>query len=203
MSDKLIIPSIILASASPRRQILLQQVGIPFEVIIPHTEELAPQGGDFPLVAMTNADAKARSVGSRVAGRPILAADTLVELDGEPLGKPRDADAARSMLTALSGRMHTVYTGYTLVDEESGKRYPDYAVTDVWFRQLGWREIESYIASGEPFDKAGAYGIQARGALLIERINGCFFNVMGLPIVKVWETMKRWMTDRGVEMEGW
>ncbi len=198
MSAKITIPKIILASASPRRKMLLEQIGIPFDIIIPNITESIPSGNDFATITMENAKAKALSVVNRASEYAILSADTLVELEGTPLGKPQNYEEALKMLQALSGRKHTVYTGYVLLDLKSNLYYKDYEATDVWFKNLSIREIEDYIASGEPFDKAGAYGIQARGALFIKRINGCFFNVMGLPIGKVWDTIKRWMSDCGL-----
>ena len=107
------------------------------------------------------------------------------------------------MLAALSGREHHVYTGIALLDPVHNLAYSHCAATRVWFRQLGEREIAEYVASGEPLDKAGAYGIQERGALLIERIEGCFFNVMGLPLSELWNILKKWMMDRGMPLDGW
>jgi len=198
MWDNLDIPEIILASTSPRRQMLLRQVNIPFRVIPPVVDEVSPIGDDFARIVVINAEAKAASVLDQVNGQAILGADTLVELNGRPLGKPVNRDDARRMLNELSGRDHFVHTGITLIDAETGTRYCDNEITRVYFRNLTRVEIDAYIESGEPMDKAGSYGIQGRGALFIYRVEGCFFNVMGLPLSKLWEILlKRKQDCRG------
>lgn len=169
---------------------LLNQVHIPFVVILPDAQEEFPQNGDFAEVVVRNAEAKANSVIEKANGMLILGADTIVDLNGIALGKPVDTDDARRMLSQLSGREHNVYTGIALVDSTNGRIISDYVVTRVRFRNLGADEIEDYIDSGEPMDKAGSYGIQERGALFIESIQGCFFNVMGLPLARLWELLK-------------
>lgn len=195
MLDKFNIPRIILASTSPRRQMLLHQIQIPFDVIPPEGAELFPETDDFAQIVLRNGEAKALSVLHKADGKAVLAADTLVELDGKALGKPENADDARRMLNELSGREHLVHTGIALLDSKRDARYLDHAVTRVFFRNLPAAEIDAYIASGEPFDKAGSYGIQERGAVFIRRVEGCFFNVMGLPLAKLWEMLLRWMSD--------
>ncbi|MCL2456730.1 MAG: Maf family protein, partial [Defluviitaleaceae bacterium] len=117
----------------------------------------------------------------------IVAADTLVYIDGEVLGKPKNFDEAFAMLKKLSGRRHTVFTGVAILRGEYEKIFFD--ATQVFFRELSDEEIFSYIATGEPFDKAGAYGVQERGAVLVEKIDGDFFTVVGLPISKVWQVL--------------
>ena len=195
MSDRIVIPEIILASTSPRRQMLLRQIAVPFRVIPPAgIEQLPRDSGDISQVVVRNAETKARSVLSKAYGMAVLGADTLVELDSKaPLGKPVDAADAKRMLKALSGRDHFVYTGIALIDSGNGTCYRDHAVTRVFFRKLTEVEIDDYIASGEPMDKAGSYGIQERGAVFIHRVEGCFFNVMGLPLAKLWEMLIRWI----------
>ena len=195
MSDNLDIPEIILASTSPRRQMLLRQVNIPFRVIPPVVAEASPIGDDFARIVVTNAEAKAVSVLNQVNGQAVLGADTLVELNGRPLGKPANRDDARRMLNELSGRDHLVHTGIALIDVKTGVRYCDSEITKVYFRNLTRVEIDAYIESGEPMDKAGSYGIQGRGALFIHRVEGCFFNVMGLPLAKLWELLLKWRRD--------
>ncbi len=173
---------IILASNSPRRRDLLRQIGIAFtsdpadvdERILP---DETPEG-----YAVRVALDKARVAAARSDNGMVIAADTIVVLNDTILGKPvAEADAVR-MLTMLSGRMHRVITGLALMDAASGKTMARTAVTRVWFRDLAPETIESYVATGEPLDKAGAYGIQGRGALLVDRIDGCYFNVVGLPL---------------------
>lgn len=195
--DDMNIPEIILASTSPRRQMLLKQINIPFRAIVPKGIEEVPDDNDFARIVVRNAESKAGSVLDSVAGKAVLGADTLVELDGDPLGKPTDAGDARRMLRSLSGRDHFVHTGIVLIDPARGVRYRDSEITRVYFRSLTEVEIDDYIRSGEPMDKAGSYGIQARGAVLIRRVEGCFFNVMGLPLAKLWEMLSRWTRDRG------
>lgn len=202
MSDKLPIPEIILASTSPRRKHLFEQVGIPFRIISPTVEEIAFDN-DPAASALHNAEIKTRSVVNLAGGSPVLGADTVVDIDGEPVGKPVDAADAIRMLTRLSGRKHFVHTGVCLIDPSTDREWSAVEESVVWFRKLGWREIEAYVATGEPMDKAGAYGIQARGAMLIERIDGCFFNVMGLPLARVWLLIKEMMAARGTTLDGW
>ena len=170
---------------------LLSQIGVPFMVIPPVTAELTPTNGDFTDVAMRNAEAKARSVLKQAEGRIIIGADTIVDLDGLPLGKPQGAEDARRMLQMLSARTHLVHTGVAVLDAATGRLERDAATTRVCFRRLDPEEIESYVRSGQPLDKAGSYGIQERGALFIERVEGCFFNVIGLPLAKLWVMLKR------------
>ena len=175
---------------------LLRQVGIEFDVIPPGSDEVLPVKKDFIETVVRNAEAKAVSVLSKSDGRLVLGADTLVNLDGEPLGKPTDREDARKMLHRLSGNDHFVHTGIALVDPDSDFRYLDHETTKVTFRKLTDEEIEAYISTGEPMDKAGSYGIQERGAAFISRIEGCFFNVMGLPLAKLWEALINWRENQ-------
>jgi len=195
------IPEIILASTSPRRKMLLKQVAIPFISISPDVSEEFPIDGNFRKVVMRNAEAKAQSVVMRLTGnhisadvsnqsrKIILGADTIVDLNGRALGKPCNEDEARWMLHELSGQEHIVHSGIALLDFARDKINCNHVQTSVLFRKLRDGEIDAYIRSGEPMDKAGSYGIQARGALFIERIEGCFFNVMGLPLARLWEML--------------
>jgi septum formation protein len=177
--------NIILASASPRRQQLLENVGLhDFKIIHPDFEESILPGQSPEEVVCELSRGKARSVAEKVSGDAlIIAADTIVYLDGEILGKPRDEIAAAQMLRALSGREHRVFTGVTVSRGEM--EITSFECTLVRFRELSEREIAAYIASGESFGKAGAYGAQGLGALLVERIEGDYFNVVGLPLCKL------------------
>ncbi len=195
-TDKPLVSAIILASISPRRQMLLRQVGIEFDVIPPGGDEVMPVKDDFVETVIRNAEAKAVSVLSKSDGRLVLGADTLVNLNGEPLGKPTNREDARNMLHRLSGNDHFVHTGIALIDPGSDFRYLDYETTKVTFRKLSDEEIEAYIRTGEPMDKAGSYGIQERGAAFISRVEGCFFNVMGLPLAKLWEALINWRENQ-------
>jgi len=176
---------IILASASPRRAELLKMIGInDFEVIADNAEEELTPGLSPELTVCKIALQKAKNVSKRCERDSlIIAADTEVYMDGEAFGKPMDeADAVR-MLKRLSGQKHRVYTGVAIISE--GVVTTGAEVTDVYFRDLSDKEIEAYVKTGEPMDKAGAYGAQGKGAVFVERIEGDFFNVMGLPVCRL------------------
>jgi len=180
---------LVLASASPRRRELLSQAGFVFEVHPAHIPE-DPHPGEDPIAYVTRlAREKAEAVyselssGSPDAARVILGADTTVTLDNHILGKPEDAAEAARMLRLLSGRTHRVITGVAIVT--SGRTEVAAEVTAVKFLSLSDEEIEGYIATGEPMDKAGAYAIQGYAARWIPRVEGCYFNVVGLPIALV------------------
>ncbi|MDR3562855.1 MAG: Maf family protein [Negativicutes bacterium] len=182
--------AIILASASPRRQELLQQIGCKFtvktsEIIEDNSLALPPAE-----LAISHAAAKAQDVAKTVATDDIvIGADTIVVMDGQVYGKPADTADARRMLSMLAGRSHQVITGLAVV---SGHRlWKDCCSTVVNFRELSSPEIERYLASGEPMDKAGAYAIQGVGALLVEGIDGCYANVVGLPLVTLDKLLRR------------
>lgn len=177
---------LILASASPRRRELLQQAGIEFEVVTCPAAEPAVEAGESPSAfAVRAAEAKALSVARRHPGRWVLGADTVVALDGQVLGKPRDATEAATMLRRLSGRTHQVHTGVALVcAPEDGRvvRRCEVVTTSVTFCDLDEAQIAAYVASGEPLDKAGAYGIQGAGRALVSEYRGSYSNVVGLPM---------------------
>ena len=178
-------PPIVLASASPRRRDLLARLGLRFEVDPPRQEEDLPSPGEDPdAYAGRISAAKAAEVAERRPDALVLAADTVVVLDGEVLGKPADAAEARAMLARLSGFEHAVYTGVTVL-APGGSRATGTELTRVRFRTLQREEIDAYVATGEPLDKAGAYGIQEYGATFVEGVSGCYFNVMGLPVVRL------------------
>ena len=177
--------SYVLASGSPRRRELLSMIGIEeFRIIVDENDELIPNGLSPEQTVCEIAIGKAKNV-SRSCGKfdTIIAADTLVYLDGLPLGKPGGIDDATAMLRSLSGRMHTVYTGIALL--KGSKSAVCAEMTRVYFRDISDAEILAYVKTGEPMDKAGGYGAQGRGAVFIERIEGDFFNVMGLPLCRL------------------
>ena len=174
--------TIILASRSPRRQDLLRQIGIAFRTVHSDVDEAILPGESPEKYAVRLARDKASSVAARTDSGIVIGADTIVVLGDEVLGKPADARDAARMLTMLSGKMHRVITGLAIVDASTTAVKTASAVTRVWFYDMTPEAIESYVATGEPFDKAGAYGIQERGALFVERIDGCYFNVVGLPL---------------------
>ena len=179
---------LILASASPRRRELLARLGVPFDVRPSEIEERLTPGVPAATLALALARAKARDVGDRLRAANevpalLLGADTLVVLDKRPLGKPASRDEARAMLRALRGRGHEVVTAVVVRLEVSGGREATAAVTSqVVMRAYTDREIDDYVATGEPDDKAGAYAVQGEGAHLVARVDGCYTNVVGLPL---------------------
>ena len=173
---------IVLASQSPRRRELLQKLGFrDFAVCPADVDETVPPG--ITPQALVRDLSRRKALALNAPGKVVIAADTVVALEGDILGKPRDEAEARSMLRRLSGREHQVYTGVTVALD--GRAETGVEETLVRFRPLSDREIEAYLATGEPMDKAGAYGIQERGCLLVQGIRGDFFNVMGLPLGKL------------------
>ena len=189
---------IVLASGSPRRQELLNRIGITdFDIRVPQTDEHYPAGLTpaqiVEYISREKADAAAKLC---TPEEIVITADTMVFLDDKKLGKPADEAQALAMLTALQGRRHTVCTGVTV---RQGQRALTRALsTDVYFRAASEAELRAYIAGGEPMDKAGAYGVQGQGALLVERIDGDFFNVMGLPVL----LLSRMLAEFGITLLG-
>lgn len=177
--------SIILASNSPRRRELLAQIGIrDFQILSPDVDEAVESGLSPARMVEALSLRKARAAAGRAGAQDlIIAADTVVALDGRVLGKPRDQEEAFAMLSALSGREHRVYTGVTVLG--GGRAATEHEETAVAFRALSPEEIRDYIATGEPMDKAGAYGIQGVGALLVQGIRGDYCNVVGLPLFRL------------------
>lgn len=181
---------LVLASASPRRKEILQNLGLSFEVITSDAEEKQENGIPPYMMVQQLAMIKGTDVALRVKDALVVSADTIVYLDGKVLGKPGTVEKAREMLKMLSGNEHEVYTGICITDSGGGKSVSDYEVTKVKFRTLTDEEIEKYILTGEPMDKAGAYGIQGKGCLLVEKINGDYLNVVGLPAAKLARVLK-------------
>jgi septum formation protein len=174
---------LVLASQSPRRAEILRQAGIPFVVRAAPVDETL-QSGEMPEDYIRRlAEEKARAVPAG-PDQIVLAADTTVVVDSEILAKPADATDARRMLTLLSGRRHEVMTGICL--RRGDAQICDHAVTAVWFATMSEQEIDDYVASGEPMDKAGAYAVQGAASKFIPRIEGCYYNVMGLPVSLVY-----------------
>jgi septum formation protein len=179
---------LILASGSPRRATLLRAAGIAFEVESADVDE-SPLPNETPLMHVRRlSEAKARAVATRRPGDTVLGADTVVTIDKRILGKPRDADDAAEMLRALSGRAHDVLTGVSIIGSEGVT--VDVACTRVSFLPLTETEISWYVATREPMDKAGAYAIQGLGSRFIERIEGSYTNVVGLPVALVYRLLR-------------
>lgn len=179
---------IILASSSPRRRHLLEMLGIEYAVDLPNTPERAEPGELPEMFAVRLAREKALAVARRHPGVPVLGADTVVVVEHRMLGKPATPAEAVKMLTELSGRDHRVVTAVALARDSVCEERCD--VTRVWFRSLPPEIIQAYVATGEPMDKAGAYGVQGYGAALVQRIDGDFFSVMGLPLRLVVELLE-------------
>lgn len=202
----MLMPEIILASASPRRAALLQQIGLPFRLVPGTLDENGAWPGDPSETpdarACQLARAKAEGVAAGLGRGLVIGADTIVVCDGIAFGKPRDGDEAQAILLRLAGRTHRVITGVAVVEAETGRAEVASAVTAVRMRPFGPAEIAAYVATGEPLDKAGAYAIQGRGALLVEGIEGDYSTVVGLPLVTLAELLGRfgisvWKTARG------
>lgn len=185
---------LVLASASPRRAEILTDAGIPFDVMPVPVDETPLAGESAEAMCRRLADGKAVAAAARLATlrEPVIviAADTTVEIDGHILGKPASHDDAREMLRRLSGRTHRVLTAIALIRLPDGMKRADLESTSVRFSPLSADEIDEYVATGEPMDKAGGYAIQGRAGRFIERIEGCYFNVVGLPLARLYQNLR-------------
>ncbi|MCR4817625.1 MAG: Maf family protein [Fretibacterium sp.] len=190
------VPSILLASGSPRRRALLQDLGWAFETVSPNVDEVSLPGEKpealCERLARLKAEAGAKTVGPEVL---VLAADTIVVVDGRVLGKPSGWEEACAMLRLLQGRAHEVMTGVAL--SRGGKLLSGVERTAVHFRPLTEAEVQAYVSTGEGDDKAGAYAIQGKGALLVSAIEGDYFNVVGLPLCRLGKMLEELMNGRG------
>ena len=186
------LPPLILASASPRRAELLKLLKIKFRILAGEADEVAHEHLSPLEVCQLNAHRKARAVAKKIPDALVLAADTLVFLDGEILGKPRHPADARRMLAKLQGRTHQVVTGVCLMHLRAHRERIFAVSTDVLFHPLDDRQIRSYLARIHPLDKAGAYAIQDAGELIISEIAGSYSNVVGLPVERLGEELARW-----------
>lgn len=189
---------IILASASPRRRELLENIGLKFDIKADNSEEEIIENEHPSKTVLRLSKQKALNIAKGEKDEAlVIGADTVVSIDGVTLGKPKSESEAKIMLKMLSGRKHTVYTGISVINTLSRKTVSEYIASDVYFRKLDSDEIDRYIATKEPMDKAGAYGIQGIGTLFIEKIDGDYFNVVGLPICTLGTILKR---DFGVDI---
>lgn len=176
---------ILLASSSPRRREILEMLGLNFKVVPSSADETVPEGLNPAQTVEYLAGIKAQAVRNSASQEDIIiSADTIVVIDGQIFGKPADRNEAVEMLSRLSERTHEVYTGICVNDQVS------HECSKVTFRALSMDEIEAYIDTGEPMDKAGAYGIQGKGSLLVSRIEGDYFNIMGLPVCRLGQMLK-------------
>ena len=179
--------SLILASKSPRRRYLLEQAGLEFSVIPSNFKENSIPLSSPESYVRRLAEAKAKDISQRYPASWVIGADTIVFIDNTMLGKPGSRPEARKMLWRLSGKTHQVLTGYCICCEATGRFFSETIKTDVCFNELTGLQIDWYIQSGEPFDKAGAYAIQGIGTFLVKRIHGSYTNVVGLPVCEVLE----------------
>ena len=188
---------IILASSSKRREDIFNRYNFDFEIIKPDIEEIVREEDSPQQLVMSLSFRKAYSVAKSHPQAIVIGADTVVVYKGEILSKPKDSEDAFRMLSMLSGKTHEVITGVSIINLESNNKVVDFEKTQVKFRELDKKTIDTYIATGEPFDKAGSYGIQAIGALLVEKIDGCYLNVVGMPLVKLDKLLNKYF-DIGI-----
>ncbi|MFO8100889.1 MAG: Maf family protein [Dehalococcoidia bacterium] len=181
---------IVLASASPRRQELLKQIGLKFEVDPGNCEEVLRGDIEPAELAKSLSHQKAQAVAQKHPDAIVIAADTFIVAGKSLMGKARSEAEAREMLTELSGKSHSVITGFTIIDTLKGKVVSQSVETKVWFRRLSEEEIDAYVKCGEPIGKAGAYAIQGLGSVIVERIEGDYSNVVGLPLTALAEALK-------------
>lgn len=186
---------LILASASPQRQRLLHLLQLDFKIDPADIEEHMPDGGKPAAIAMDLAAEKAAVTGRRHDHGLIVGADTIVVIDDDMLGKPEDAADAARMLQRLSGRTHEVFTGFALLAQPENKVITAFERTEVTFKALDEEEIATYIATKSPLNKAGAYGIQDTSAYFVTRITGCFYNVVGFPLSRFYQTCRTFLAE--------
>jgi septum formation protein len=189
------IKPVVLASSSPRRRELLEKTGLKFTVDSSETDERLDSTSGPVELARSISSMKATSAVPRHPGSIIIAADTFGVLDGKLLGKPDDAPHAREMLKVMSGKCHEVITGFTIIDTDSGKTISHVVKTRVYFKALSKAQIEEYVETGEPLGKAGAYAIQGKGADLVAKIEGDYYNVIGLPVHALAKELKKFGID--------
>ena len=182
---------IILASASPRRKDLLNQIGLKFDIKSSDIDESSiSYKNPYDLVKKLSL-LKAKFVAKSNKNSIIISADTVVVFKNKIIGKPKDKRDAKKILKTLSSKMHTVITGFIILDTQTSEIVSDFEESKVWFRKISEEEIDSYVNSGEPLDKAGGYGIQEKGGIFVKKIEGDYFNVVGLPLSKVASGLKK------------
>jgi nucleoside triphosphate pyrophosphatase len=190
MNQNINTKKIVLASASPRRKELLEKLGLEFTVEPSNSDENIQPGVDPHELAKSLSREKARLVARNHRDALVIAADTFILLDGMVLGKPASETEARELLEEMNGRQHSVITGFTVMEAMSNKVISESVETEVYIRKMTLQEIDSYVKTGEPLDKAGAYAIQGLGSVIVERIEGDYFNVIGLPLSALAESLK-------------
>ena len=193
---------IILASTSPRRHELAKRMGLEFDVVPSNYEEDMTMKMSPKKLVMTLAYGKAKDVAEKYKSGIVIGADTIIVYKNKVLGKPKNKKDAFDMLKSFSNKSQEVYSGVCFIDCKTGKVVKDFEVTKVKFRKLDDDEIKSYIKTGEPMDKAGAYGIQGLASIFIEKIDGCYFNVMGFPIYNIYKNLRK-MGVNVFDYDGW
>lgn len=181
----------ILASSSPRRKALLRQIGLDFKIVPSRYEEDMKLKLDNKNLAKTLAYGKAKEVAGRVKSGIIIGSDTFIVFKGKRIGKPKNAKDARKILKMISGKTLIIYSGIAIIDKYQNKKITDHEITEVKMKKMTDSEIERYIQTGETLDKAGAFGIQEKGVKFVEKINGCYSNVVGLPIYKLYINLQK------------
>jgi len=184
-------PKFILASSSPRRKALLKQIGLDFKIAPSNYEEDMGLKLNNVKLAKTLAYGKAKEVASRLKKGIIIGSDTFISFRGKRIGKPGNTKDAERILKMISGKTLKIYSGLAIIDKYSGKEIVDHEMTEVKMKKMTADEIKKYIQTGEPLDKAGAFGIQERGVKFVEKINGCYSNVVGLPIYKLYINLQK------------
>jgi septum formation protein len=188
------VKEIVLASASPRRREILELTGLRFRVDTSRYEETLDHTVNPHNLAKRLSLEKARAVAGKYKDALIIAADTFIVFRGKLLGKPHTPKETRNMLAMLNGKSHSVITGYTILDTGAGQKITRSVETKVWFKKMSSEEIDAYIATKEPLDKAGAYAIQGRGCVIVKKIEGDYLNVVGLPLFDIAVTLKKFGT---------
>lgn len=181
---------IILASSSPRRKALLVQIGLPFTVEVSDYEEIMDDISDPHELAQRLSFGKAESVARKHSDEIIIGSDTFIVFNDKKLGKPHDVITAKKMLQMISGNKHTVVTGLTVIDTLNKRTITTSVEANVYMKKMSEEEIDRYVATGEPLDKAGAYGIQEKGGVFVEKIEGDYFTIVGLPIPRLIDILK-------------
>lgn len=185
-------PDFILASASPRRQELFRLLELNFRVQPSDLEEIHDESLSPEDLVKSLSLQKAQNIANKISENlAVVGADTIVYLENKVLGKPENETEAKKMLRSLSGKTHKVFTGFTILHKADQIEVSEAVATEVKFKELSDLEIDSYIKTKEPMDKAGAYGIQGFGSILVEKVNGCYFNVMGFPLNRFYEVLKK------------
>jgi len=188
--------SVILASESPRRYELLKMIGLNFKVRPSHIEEKNHRNLKPVEYALQNAQDKGKFVAAQYPESIVISADTIVVLNNKIIEKPKNETDAFDILRSLNGKTHEVITAFSIYLEKENKSLSDFEITKVKFRRLQQVEIEAYIETGEPFDKAGGYGAQGIGSLIIEKVNGCFYNVVGFPLGRFFQRLSTFLNDK-------